>query len=938
MATVTMQTSSPTVVQPIPQLPTPSALPLSAGVPSSPSSSGAPKYSYSYNAGGHTVCYLPFDDVSRVHLEEKTFSPSPELPNVATSIRKPNIDWTLEDVPKSAATVQEAVRHDYMRRLLTDTSTREERVNAVLQPDLQKVNLVDAKSSSPAGDTLVAELMASKENPWTLNPGLHDAFVNKFQRSDETLKAKAGELQKTYLELDRKWSVHCRNLDAEIAAQPPEPEPTPPPKTQVRATRRGLVAVQNGEAVLADPLSLNNTPQPPEIHDPEATIKRADRNAAKIPDMLSVSDLDRARLQYNDTNLDVTEHAEEFFALRTGIFDWTEDERTIFFETYIRHPKAFWRVADELPNKTVAQCVAYYYLHKKHLIDFRHGQGKKRKGGRRPKTRRAGGLLADIVQHDAEMAGPATRSRTGTAAPDPKRTAGRRGIPTPFTSQANTPEPEGRPKRKRAIQPSSRTREYDMFEDTDDDEPPARRAGRKPKKRQYKSAATIEDEDEPMPLAAPVPQAALKPSGLAVLVDAALAAVAAAAAAQPTQAPSSPQVASTSVTPPSMSQPSPILQHQHKFKLGDIDDQAAAARKRTLPGHTVWGDSDKDLFLKLVAQYGDDYKRIASSMPNKTTLQVRSYFATHAAEFHLNELVAKAPKRSPSPGQEQPSSSSTGSAQFANSSASMSVLNFSKTLTQTVPGSYYKSRETHQPRDLTPNTFMLDKNGEVRFSVKEHMQMSGGSMPSSSKAPAMDSLNNDGGSAASRASSSPQLPVLQTTFNTLTAAQAWPRFQGSTPGPSSGATTLPPFSFSTSKTSSSRSSSSSTTTPAADTTTTPTTPSAPPGQMLQSLPAGFMNSLHQVQPYPLFAATNIQAYGQPTQFPNPPHHPHPSHHQTINPYGYGPFPAYQLYPLATQRQFLSATATAGGDAPGQTGGPVGRPGLGFYFSSSPSSS
>lgn len=73
------------------------------------------------------------------------------------------------------------------------------------------------------------------------------------------------------------------------------------------------------------------------------------------------------------------------------------------------------------------------------------------------------------------------------------------------------------------------------------------------------------------------------------------------------------------------------------------------------------------LFLNLLKQYGDDFKRIAASMPNKvklrssgrmcpltpsyqqTTIQVSNYYRSNLVDMNLAKVAASAPKRSPTP-------------------------------------------------------------------------------------------------------------------------------------------------------------------------------------------------------------------------------------------------------------------------------------------------
>ncbi|KAI8871822.1 hypothetical protein GQ42DRAFT_113929, partial [Ramicandelaber brevisporus] len=49
---------------------------------------------------------------------------------------------------------------------------------------------------------------------------------------------------------------------------------------------------------------------------------------------------------------------------------WTIDECEIFIRTYLLAPKQFYRIAQELPHKTVEQCVLWYYRNKK-MVNFK---------------------------------------------------------------------------------------------------------------------------------------------------------------------------------------------------------------------------------------------------------------------------------------------------------------------------------------------------------------------------------------------------------------------------------------------------------------------------------------------------------------------------------------------------------------------------------------
>ncbi len=128
------------------------------------------------------------------------------------------------------------------------------------------------------------------------------------------------------------------------------------------------------------------------------------RNLATIPDMISVT---RGKVDYvyDDTNHRV-ENPAEYYGPHTGIHDWTEEEKKVFLDKFAEYPKQFGIIASYLPNKTQAQCVAFYYLHKKKMIDFRkvvsqYAPNKRRRRG----TGKKKGIIADIQQHDAEVSG-----------------------------------------------------------------------------------------------------------------------------------------------------------------------------------------------------------------------------------------------------------------------------------------------------------------------------------------------------------------------------------------------------------------------------------------------------------------------------------------------------------------------------------------------------
>eukprot|EP00824_Muranothrix_gubernata_P016419 TRINITY_DN3399_c0_g1_i2.p1 TRINITY_DN3399_c0_g1~~TRINITY_DN3399_c0_g1_i2.p1 ORF type:complete len:944 (+),score=202.18 TRINITY_DN3399_c0_g1_i2:70-2901(+) len=85
---------------------------------------------------------------------------------------------------------------------------------------------------------------------------------------------------------------------------------------------------------------------------------------------------------------------QEFFINRNGLIHdpmaeerarkmrnpWTEEEKSMFQEKFLVHPKNFRRIANYLPNKTVHDVVVYYYLNKmsmKKVLSVRKGRIRK---------------------------------------------------------------------------------------------------------------------------------------------------------------------------------------------------------------------------------------------------------------------------------------------------------------------------------------------------------------------------------------------------------------------------------------------------------------------------------------------------------------------------------------------------------------------------------
>ncbi|KAL1718040.1 hypothetical protein EV715DRAFT_264323 [Schizophyllum commune] len=349
-------------------------------------------------------------------------------------------DEVGDDVEPS--TFDDGLRAFVIDHLLYHDQTRADRNEAVLAGNLAITHPQVAYHVPTSPKTLVKEI----SEPIAQRPdddGIGTTLENLMENLNTMLTTKQQRLREEYLALNERWKRHCAKLDAQ-AREMAEPE-----ITHGRSTRRNAAL---GDTIRSDlemeqiiaSLSVDEATNPDIV---------SQRNQATIPDMISVTQ-GHVPYSYNDNNLRVY-NPEEYYAPETGIHDWSPEERDIMLRQYAQTPKQFGYIADKLPNKTAEQCVDFYYLHKKQLLDFRKAvttYGPKKRGGRRMGKRKGNALLADIAQHDAEVReevkGPIATRRTRRAqviATEARRTSARRAAShaETGTSATATPEPEG---------------------------------------------------------------------------------------------------------------------------------------------------------------------------------------------------------------------------------------------------------------------------------------------------------------------------------------------------------------------------------------------------------------------------------------------------------------------------------------------------------------
>ncbi|KAJ3508056.1 hypothetical protein NLJ89_g5969 [Agrocybe chaxingu] len=574
---------------------------------------------------------------------------SPEIPaaTLPTARTPPSLQTTLpkpEDIPpfSEARTKEEALRIVVMTRLLRDRQSREERVEPVLMAN-QAIAAPPEVHPTATPDILLEKMFSGQ----CLKERMNSAAATKpflamyLEQRQAMVDEKVARLREEYLMLHERWVAHCNALNEQQKSLASEHEN----QHTGRTTRRSTAftdAVRSDfemEQIIA---SLGND----DATDPNHLSMR---NLAKIPDMISAV---KGKVDYLfDDTAGLIENPSEYFAPHTGIDDWTEEEKQIFIDKFAAFPKQFGIIADYIPHKTAAQCVDFYYLHKKMFIDFRRvvSQFAPNKRKRRGMGRKKGnGLLADIAIHDMEVGRAGASVSVSAPSPPTRAPRGRKPLgaakgpasrrnavqveSTPVSTP--TPEPESRPRRGR---------------------PPHAAAAFSTLNKPASTKTTT-----PTPVSTPAPSAppstAATPSVSAppiiqipaapILMTFVNTSTPASASVSATPTPAPPvegdgtperevetrpvkrakrtrKIKSAAMISEEPGSPGPEPEMPLPATYANSTSQAATSRagkkeKVALPP-IQWSSEDQGLFLSLLAQYGDDFKRISASMRFKAS-------------------------------------------------------------------------------------------------------------------------------------------------------------------------------------------------------------------------------------------------------------------------------------------------------------------------------
>ncbi|KAG8896631.1 hypothetical protein FRC00_005640, partial [Tulasnella sp. 408] len=304
----------------------------------------------------------------------------------------------------------------------------------------QNHHLVDTLSSRQptTADQLVHEIARSAQTEALIQDycdGTRDVIVAQVKRGYDDVSAKVRQLRNQYLTLNRDWEVRCADLDREKQLISEKqalktPVPTTPSVdtpsfsansffTSGRTTRRTTGGLGNlmADAVRSDlefeqvMASLGNE----DLVDPNIL---SIRNAATIPDMLSVQPRARPLLDvvYDDTN-GVVEYPEQFYDVSSSLGDWTEEEKEIFMEQFAVNGKQFGKIADHLRYKTAEQCVLFYYISKKSLVDYGEVLNSKKYARGRRKVLARRNIAANLGKQKGNALLTDIRTTAGEATP-----------------------------------------------------------------------------------------------------------------------------------------------------------------------------------------------------------------------------------------------------------------------------------------------------------------------------------------------------------------------------------------------------------------------------------------------------------------------------------------------------------------------------------------
>ncbi|KAF8499507.1 hypothetical protein JB92DRAFT_2981103 [Gautieria morchelliformis] len=551
-------------------------------------------------------------------------SPPPDLPGLQEDADEDESSMDVDDESTSEAAddIAAALRVFAMAREGKDLQTRNERYEPILRANH---SLLDAPCTriNTSNDEVVREVMeGSFQARLETHSAVSQSLLKRFAQRSEDLVAKTRRLRAEYKSYHDKWVANCRKLDQSMASSASQGlQGLPPPSGRV--TRR---STKLGDAVRSDLemeqiiASLGNE----DLTDPNVL---AIRNTAVIPDLIT-TDPSTIDVSYKDDN-GLVDDPGDMFDIYDALGRWTDDEKETFLQKYGEYPKQFSIIASFLPGKTAGQCVMFYYLHKKELIDFRaaiakYGPKRRRRGGRKSGKGKGNALLADIVKTSrAQIDQEGTLHKHSDrfhAIPafDGRHIPSRRDIQLLQTNQGEPSRPISETAAVRANRVTALQQEEDSVGSDADSgrstrmqRPSQRIAGRGGR------LSPSEDGDETGTVVIATVERRRQPR---VVISQDM-----------TRGVGTPQDPKTKSPDKGKEKEKrlpgrPPKKTKDSAKLGDKGDSSLPPKTAT---SYVWSKAEESRYLALLSRHGQDYEKIAAELPAKTAVQCRNYFQNH---------------------------------------------------------------------------------------------------------------------------------------------------------------------------------------------------------------------------------------------------------------------------------------------------------------------
>eukprot|EP01130_Rhizamoeba_saxonica_P011660 TRINITY_DN4851_c3_g1_i1.p2 TRINITY_DN4851_c3_g1~~TRINITY_DN4851_c3_g1_i1.p2 ORF type:complete len:432 (+),score=77.37 TRINITY_DN4851_c3_g1_i1:88-1383(+) len=170
----------------------------------------------------------------------------------------------------------------------------------------------------------------------TNNKTMRNYLITKISKDNHDLDQKKKHLQAIYSEKVRKWKVYLEEKSNE--------------SPKFRRRRTGKRRLRSG-----------NTPERPSLED---IRERVSLTIAPIPPM--ILDVKRRKTHFIDNNRLVRD-SEKF--LNDTIIEeaWLPEEEELFLQLYSKYPKDFDTISKKIANKSLKNCIKFYYVNKYRL-------------------------------------------------------------------------------------------------------------------------------------------------------------------------------------------------------------------------------------------------------------------------------------------------------------------------------------------------------------------------------------------------------------------------------------------------------------------------------------------------------------------------------------------------------------------------------------------